>query len=108
MSDKRITKRWKSYSTIDKIWLISLKREAKRNGFGLYLYWWMNIFNLFCAMVSLIGFVCFAIFPTKGWQIILMLFIPFASFVLSMAIRFIPDLILLPSERYRYFGGKRK
>ena len=35
--------------------------------------------------------------------IILILFLPLGSFAVSIAMKFIPDLICLPSERHRYF-----
>ena len=41
--------------------------------------------------------------PSDLVKIILILFLPLGSCAVSIAMKFIPDLICLPSERHRYF-----
>lgn len=69
----------------------------------MHLCWVLQLFSLACGLATLVGFVCFLTLPAKCWQIILILFLPLGSFAVSIAMKFIPDLICLPSERHRYF-----
>ena len=103
-SGKRKRRLFKTYSFADKVLLYSHWKHAKNRGGYLHLCWYLHLFSLLCAVLTVIGFFSFLILPAKGWQIILLLFLPLGSFMLSTALKFIPDLICLPSERHRYFG----
>ena len=102
-SGKRKRRLFKTYSFSDKLFLYSHWKHAKNRGGYLHLCWVLQLFSLACVLATLVGFVCFLTLPAKGWQIILILFLPLGSFAVSIAMKFIPDLICLPSERHRYF-----
>ena len=103
ISRKTFQKRFKQYTTVEKIMLTKLKRFATKKGFMLQLCWMINLLNLLFAVISSIGLIGFVITHGSGWSVVLSFFLPFESCLLFVAIRFIPDLIWLPSERRRYF-----
>ncbi len=103
-SGKRKRRLFKTYSFADKVLLYSHWKHAVNRGGYLHLCWCLHLFSLLCAVLTVFGFFSFLLLPAKGWQIILLLFLPLGSFMLSTALKFIPDLICLPSERHRYFG----
>ena len=52
----------------------------------MHLCWVFQLFSLACGLATLVGLVCFLTLPAKGWQIILILFLPLGSFMLSTAL----------------------
>lgn len=103
VSPKTMRKKFAKYTFLEKITLSRLKKSAKRQGFMLQLCSLINWLNLFFAVITCIGFFGFTISRGAGWSVLFLLFLPFGWLLLSAAIRFIPDLICLPSERHRYF-----
>ena len=101
-SSKRKRRQFSKYSFADKVLLLSLHKNAVHRGAFLQLCWGLHLFRLLCSLGSLIGFVCILILPTKGWQIILILFLPLGSMLLSVVLEFVPSIICLPSVRQRY------
>ena len=102
-SEKSMRKKFKQHTTVEKITLTKLRRFATRNGFMLQLCWMINIVNLLFSVISSVGIIAFIVTRGSGWSGVLALFLPVGSCLLFVAIRFIPDLIWLPSERRRYF-----
>ena len=102
---KTMRKRFQQYTTAEKVTLTKLRKNAKRKGFMLGLYWILNILNLGCAGLTIVGVFGFMI-TGAGWGLILLIFLPFDTFLMFWFIRFVPDIIFLPSERSRYFGKR--
>lgn len=103
VSMKTLRRRFDKLKFWDKVFLFSLRKNAKRKGFMLHLCWLINVGNLFSGSLTLVGFIGLLVSKGSGWSLILLLFLPFGFMLFSAFIRFVPDLIWLPSERKRYF-----
>lgn len=105
MKNKRKKKLLKTFSFFERITLTRLCREAKRKSPVLWLYRTLHLCNLLSAFVCIAAYIGVLFTGGAGWAMML-LFSPWLIFFLSAIVRFIPDLLFLPSEKRRYSRKK--
>lgn len=105
IKDKRKRKLLKTFSFFERVTLTRLCREAKRRSAVLWLYWTINLCNGLSVFVCIASYIAVLFTGGAGWAMIL-LFAPWTVFVLSSIVRFVPDLLFLPSEKRRYSRRK--
>ena len=104
---KTMKKRMKRFRFWERITLTRLCKESERKRVSLWFYWCLNFLNILVAGAGLVGYCGMVITGGAGWSMVLLIIGPFGVLILSMLLRFIPDLLFLPSERRRYFCKKK-
>lgn len=103
---KTLRKHIKSFTLLQKIFLSRLVGEAKRPGLYLYFCLICNLLNLVSAIISIFGIVLLLVTRYEGAFSLVVL--PYQTIIFCTLVRFIPDIVCLPSERNRYRIRKRK
>lgn len=107
VKQKTLKKRLKSHSLFEHVMLTRICRESKRKGLYIYLCWFLNFLNCIAAILTAVGLVGAMITGGDGWAMTLLCFPPLSIMLFGALLKFVPDLICLPSERRRYFGRKK-
>lgn len=91
----------RSFSPSSRIFLWDPCRQAPKQGFFLWLAWFCNLLNLFSAVAACVGLIISLMTMGSGSGLLL-LCVPYAVFLLTTAVEFLPGIIFQPSERNRY------
>ena len=106
-SRKKEIKKFKSFSIVDKITLVRLANDCHKLNPIIPLCVVLNAINLLAVVAEIIGYISAIVTRGHGWAITLTLASGFAWLIICAAIRFLPDLLLVPSERKRYGISKK-
>lgn len=98
----------KSYTIVQRLFLVRITFNADRQGIFLYLNLFCHFINIFSLLASVIGYVGCLVTHADNLFLLLLIFVEISHLFITTAIMFIPDLICLPSERDRYRITKRK
>lgn len=99
---KKLKKTIRDDSVIERIFMVRLCRAAKKKGFLIWLCWIVNLINVLVFAAAIVGMIGVMITSVAGWAMLLLLLLPISWLLVGAALRFIPDLLFLPSERNRY------
>ena len=99
---KKLKKTIRDDSVTERIFMVRLCRAAKKKGFMIRLCWLVNLINVLVFAAAIVGMIGVMITSVAGWAMLLLLLLPIGWLLVGAALRFIPDLLFLPSERNRY------
>ena len=99
---KKLKKTIRDDPVAERIFMVRLCRAAKKKGFMIWLCWLVNLINVLVFAAAIVGMIGVIITSVAGWAMLLLLFLPIGWLLVGAALRFILDLLFLPSERNRY------
>ena len=106
--NKTFRKRLKNFSFLEMVLMYRLVKEAKQKGFIIYLCFFINCINIAACISCIVAYIGVIITCGAGWAMLILTLPALGILLLGAAIRFIPDLIWVPSERKRYGISKKK
>ena len=105
---KKEIKKFKTFSIVEKITLVRLVNDCQKYNPIIPLCVILNAINLLAVVAEIVGYISTIITRGHGWAIVLTLSSGFTWLMICTAIRFLPDLLYVPSERRRYGINKKK
>ena len=99
---KSIRKKMKKYTPIQRFLIFPIIKDVEKSGLFLFICLFCHGLTLSSLATCIAAYVILFIKGFVELPLTILFEVPFKSLIITVALRFIPDLIWLPSEQRRY------